>query len=50
LPVIPPFVEYSLTDAGKELRPVLEAMVGWATKNRELTKNSLSPVLENQLQ
>ncbi len=34
LPVIPPFVEYSLTDSGKELKPVLDAMVSWAMKNR----------------
>ena len=27
LPVIPPFVEYSLTDSGKEVRIVKEAMV-----------------------
>jgi len=50
LPVVPPFVEYSLTDAGKELRPVLEAMVGWANKNRSTTTIPLSPVMENQLQ
>ena len=49
-PVIPPFVEYSLTDSGKELRPVLEAMVGWALKNREITSLPLSPVMEEQLQ
>ena len=49
-PVIPPFVEYSLTDSGKELRPVLEAMVGWALKNRDITSVTLSPVMEEQLQ
>ena len=49
-PVIPPFVEYSLTDSGKELRQVLEAMVGWALKNREITSVALSPVMEEQLQ
>ena len=49
-PVIPPFVEYCLTDSGKELRPVLEAMVGWALKNREITSVTLSPVMEEQLQ
>jgi DNA-binding HxlR family transcriptional regulator len=48
--VIPPFVEYSLTDSGKELKPVLEAMVGWAQKNRAVTFNYLSPVTEDQLQ
>ena len=50
LPVIPPFVEYSLTDSGKELKPVLDAMVSWALKNREKTSLSLSPVMEDQLQ
>ena len=49
-PVIPPFVEYSLTDSGKELRQVLEAMVGWALKNREVTSVPLSPLMEEQLQ
>ena len=49
-PVIPPFVEYSLTDSGKELRQVLDAMVSWALKNREITSVALSPVLEEQLQ
>ena len=50
LPVIPPFVEYSLTDSGKELHTVLEAMVGWANKNRDFTTLSLSPVMDEQLQ
>ena len=50
LPVIPPFVEYSLTDSGKELRPVLDAMIGWAAKNRNASSCSLSTVREDQLQ
>ncbi len=49
-PVIPPFVEYSLTDSGKELRLVLDSMVGWALKNREITSVRLNPVMEEQLQ
>ncbi|WP_138750845.1 winged helix-turn-helix transcriptional regulator [Paenibacillus sinopodophylli] len=30
---IPPRVEYSLTDAGKELVPMLESLVLWGQKN-----------------
>ncbi|MFZ4547428.1 MAG: winged helix-turn-helix transcriptional regulator [Bacteroidales bacterium] len=46
LPLIPPYVEYSLTESGKELRTVLDAMVGWATKNREITEISVKQELE----
>jgi DNA-binding HxlR family transcriptional regulator len=50
LPVIPPFVEYSLTDSGKELRPVLEAMVSWANKNRVIAPIPAALVSADQLQ
>jgi DNA-binding HxlR family transcriptional regulator len=30
-PVVPPKVEYTLTDAGQRLAPVLEAMTVWGT-------------------
>jgi DNA-binding HxlR family transcriptional regulator len=35
LPVVPPFVEYSLTGSGKALKYVLDAMVNWANSERE---------------
>jgi len=31
-PVVPPHVEYSLTDCGQELAPVMAAMKDWAFK------------------
>jgi len=34
-PVVPPFVTYSLTPAGKGLMPVIEAMAIWAFKDKE---------------
>jgi DNA-binding HxlR family transcriptional regulator len=34
-PVVPPFVEYSLTGAGREIGPVLEAMAKWGMKNNK---------------
>lgn len=35
-PVVPPYVTYSLTQSGKELGPVLEAMGKWAIKEGKL--------------
>lgn len=32
MPVVPPHVEYSLTNEGKELTPIMEAMYVWAKK------------------
>lgn len=32
-PVVPPHVEYSLSGAGEELRPVLLSMIQWALKH-----------------
>jgi DNA-binding HxlR family transcriptional regulator len=34
-PVVPPHVTYSLTQAGKELAPVMYAMAQWGLKYRE---------------
>ena len=36
-PVVPPFVTYRLTEAGKELYPVIDAMAVWALKDMERT-------------
>lgn len=32
-PVVPPHVEYSLTESGKGLTPILHAMAEWGMKN-----------------
>ncbi|AVN60073.1 transcriptional regulator [Mesoplasma entomophilum] len=32
-PVVPPKVEYSLTDLGESLKPILDQMSEWGTKN-----------------
>lgn len=38
LPVVPPHVTYSLTKAGKEMGPILEAMAKWGIKNSKKLK------------
>ena len=35
-PQIPPKVEYSLTERGKSLIPILDAMCEWGERNREV--------------
>jgi DNA-binding HxlR family transcriptional regulator len=32
LPVVPPYVEYSLSESGKEMEPILSAMAAWGMK------------------
>lgn len=34
-PVVPPFVTYRLTDAGRGLLPVIDAMAAWSFKERK---------------
>ena len=35
-PIVPPKVEYSLTEYGRTLIPILEAMAEWGEKHRNL--------------
>lgn len=37
-PVIPPKVEYSLTEIGYSLKPVLDSMVSWGTEYKNSIK------------
>jgi DNA-binding HxlR family transcriptional regulator len=39
---VPPKVEYSLTETGKTLKPILDAMHDWGVKYLE-SRNSVSP-------
>ena len=41
-PVVPPFVTYKLSNAGKGLMPIIEAMATWAFKDKENGFNSKS--------
>jgi DNA-binding HxlR family transcriptional regulator len=34
-PVVPPKVEYSLTDVGRSLRPILDVMCRWGQKKQK---------------
>lgn len=42
--VVPPHVEYSLTDRGRELRPILEAIVAWGLTGAHEEILGLRPV------
>ena len=39
-PQVPPKVEYSLTDAGLSLKPILDSMVEWGTEYRHSTQRN----------
>lgn len=42
-PQIPPKVEYSLTERGKSLIPILDMMCEWGDRNRLITEYKNSP-------
>lgn len=46
-PVVPPKVEYSLTDFGLTLIPVISALGDWGDKNEERLRNVIMQTLEN---
>lgn len=39
-PQVPPKVEYSLTDTGLSLKPILDSMVEWGTEYRHSTQHN----------
>ena len=42
-PEVPPRVEYTLTETGHSLKPVLDAMVAWGTEYKQKTLNFNQP-------
>lgn len=46
-PVVPPKVEYSLTEFGKTLIPVISVLGEWGDKNEELLREVILNRLEN---
>lgn len=50
-PVVPPKVEYRLSEQGQSLKPILEAMFSWGTaflKNKGITANCGMQVAKDQ--
>lgn len=47
-PVVPPKVEYSLTDFGKSIIPILESMCSWGTNYLE-ENNATAPICPSML-
>lgn len=45
-PEVPPRVEYTLTELGDSLEPILTAMVEWGTNYRSMVENRELPPLE----
>lgn len=48
-PEVPPHVEYSMTDYGRSLLPILRTMSAWGSKHREV-KHSLAEIKTLQVQ
>ena len=46
-PVVPPKVEYSLTDFGKTLIPIIAAIGGWGDEHEERSRKLILKRLEN---
>jgi len=46
-PVVPPKVEYSLTDFGKTLIPIIAAIGGWGDEHEERLRKLILKRLEN---
>ncbi|AXF56474.1 winged helix-turn-helix transcriptional regulator [Salicibibacter kimchii] len=42
-PQVPPKVEYSITEYGRSLEPILEAMHEWGTKHQQHKRNNNVP-------
>ncbi|MEH7251338.1 winged helix-turn-helix transcriptional regulator, partial [Neobacillus niacini] len=48
-PVVPPKVEYSLTERGKTLMPILESMYEWGKEYKKfIEENTDSSVMESR--